>query len=78
MTTNYAGIPNGNNVVLVSYELMNKLGQTYIQMLYKSFGIESDHAPEVRDGNEKYVKKHQSLQRYEQGQRAHNVRATRQ
>lgn len=48
-------LPNGNGVVIVSYELMNQLGQPYIQMLYRTLGIQSDYIPMLKDGNKKYT-----------------------
>jgi len=50
-----SALPFGNNVVLVSYETMMKLGPIYVQMLYEVLGIETDYVPEIRDGNAKYV-----------------------
>lgn len=44
-----------NNVVLVSYESLIKLGPVYVKLLYKALGIKSDHMPVVKDGNSKYV-----------------------
>eukprot|EP00594_Rhizosolenia_setigera_P006080 CAMPEP_0178951124 /NCGR_PEP_ID=MMETSP0789-20121207/7043_1 /TAXON_ID=3005 /ORGANISM="Rhizosolenia setigera, Strain CCMP 1694" /LENGTH=159 /DNA_ID=CAMNT_0020631945 /DNA_START=162 /DNA_END=641 /DNA_ORIENTATION=+ len=46
-----------NNVVLVSYESMIKLGAPYIQMLYESLDIESDFVPDIQNENQKYVRK---------------------
>lgn len=47
-----------NNVVIVSYESLIKLGATYVKMLYDTLGIESDYIPPViKNGNEKYLKK---------------------
>lgn len=48
-------LPNGNGVVIVSYELMNQLGRPYIQMLYRTLGIQSDYMPILKDGNKKYT-----------------------
>ena len=50
-----ASLPFGNNVVVVSYESMMKLGSTYIEMLYKSLGIESTKFPLMLNGNDKYI-----------------------
>jgi hypothetical protein len=47
-------IPFKNNVVLVSYEAMMKHQQSYVQKLYTVLGIESDHSPLFKDGNDKY------------------------
>jgi len=46
----------GHNVVLVSYEMLNQLEETYIRMLYKSLGINSTFMPKLKNGNEKYIK----------------------
>jgi hypothetical protein len=48
-------LSSGNGIVLVSYESLILLGQTYIRLLYTALGIESDYMPEVMDGNKKYV-----------------------
>jgi len=48
-------LSSGNGIVLVSYESLMKLDQTYIRLLYTALGIESDYMPQVRDGNKKYV-----------------------
>ena len=50
-----SGILSGNGFVLLSYETLISLGDTYIQMLYETLGIQSDYLPEFRDGNLKYV-----------------------
>ena len=50
-----SALPSGNNVVVVSYESLVKLGSTYVKMLYNTLGIESDFIPEIRDSNEKYL-----------------------
>ena len=50
-----SALPFGNNVALVSYETMMKLGPVYIQMLYEVLGIESNYLPHFKDGNVKYV-----------------------
>ena len=50
-------LPSKNNVVIVSYESLIKLGATYVKMLYDTLGIESDYIPPViKNGNEKYLK----------------------
>ena len=49
------GLPSGQNVVLVSYESIMKLREVYVQILYKTLGIESDYQPIFMDGNAKYV-----------------------
>lgn len=45
----------GNNVVVVSYESLVKLGPTYVKMLYEVLDIESDYFPEILNSNAKYV-----------------------
>lgn len=50
-------LPFKNNVVLVSYESLMKLGPVYVQMLYDTLGIETDYMPQIKDGNQKYVTK---------------------
>lgn len=50
-----SALPFGNNVVVVSYESLVKLGKTYVEMLYEVLGIESDYFPEILNSNEKYV-----------------------
>lgn len=47
--------PSGNNVVVMSYESMVTLGESYIRMLYNSLGIESDYIPEIRNSNRRYI-----------------------
>ena len=48
-------IPNGNNVVLVSYETLMMLKEPYIKMMFEALDIHSDYVPSIRDGNVKYV-----------------------
>jgi len=48
-------LPMGNNVVLVSYETLMLLKDPYVDVLYQSLGIESNHRPHIKDGNTKYV-----------------------
>ena len=43
-------------VLLVSYESMILLGDAYVQLLYKTLGIDSDHKPFIKNSNSKYVK----------------------
>ena len=50
-----SAVPFGNNVALVSYETMMKLGPIYIKMLYQVLGIDSEYIPDIKDGNAKYV-----------------------
>ncbi len=50
-------LPKGNNVVLVSYESMMKLGDVYLKMLYEALEIDTDYVPTVKNGNTKYVQK---------------------
>jgi hypothetical protein len=50
-----SALPFGNNVVVVSYESLVKLGKTYVEMLYEVLGIDSDYFPEILNSNEKYV-----------------------
>jgi hypothetical protein len=50
-----AGLLSGQNVVLVSYESLMKLQQVYVELLYKTLGIESDYQPDFKDGNFKYI-----------------------
>jgi hypothetical protein len=49
------GLLSGQNVVLVSYESLIKLQQVYVELLYKTLGIESDYEPDFKDGNFKYI-----------------------
>lgn len=49
-------LPKGDNVVLVSYESMLKLGDLYLKMLFEALEIETDYIPHVKNGNSKYVK----------------------
>ncbi len=51
-------IPNKNKVVLVSYETLNLLKETYVKVLLQALGIEVDpNIPllPIKDGNAKYV-----------------------
>lgn len=48
-------LPSKGGVVVVSYESLVKLGDTYVKMLYEALGIESTFVPDVRDSNEKYL-----------------------
>ena len=50
-----SAVPFGNNVALVSYETMMKLGPIYIKMLYQVLGIDSEYTPDIKDGNAKYM-----------------------
>jgi len=52
-----SALPSRNNVVVVSYESLVKLGGTYVKMLYDALGIDSDFIPDIRDSNEKYLNK---------------------
>jgi len=52
-----SALPSRNNVVVVSYESLVKLGGTYVKMLYDTLGIDSDIIPDIRDSNEKYLNK---------------------
>ena len=52
-----SALPSRNNVVVVSYESLVKLGGTYVKMLYDALGIDSDIIPDIRDSNEKYLNK---------------------
>jgi hypothetical protein len=54
-TRKLGALPLANNVALVSYESMMKLGPTYIQMLYEVLGLDTDYIPEIMDGNAKHV-----------------------
>jgi len=50
-------LPSGEGVVVVSYESLVKLGNTYVKMMYEALGIESDvYPPDIRDSNEKYLR----------------------
>ncbi|KAL3811451.1 hypothetical protein ACHAXA_007606 [Cyclostephanos tholiformis] len=48
-------LPSRNNVVVISYESLVKLGETYVKMLYATLGIESDFIPDIKDSNKKYL-----------------------
>ena len=50
-----ATLPSRNNVVVLSYETLVKLGYTYVRMLYDALDIDSDVMPDIRDSNEKYL-----------------------
>lgn len=50
-----SALPFGNNVALVSYETLMKLGPIYIKMLYQVLGIDSEYIPDIKDGNVKYM-----------------------
>mmetsp|Transcript_8113 Transcript_8113/g.15275 ORF Transcript_8113/g.15275 Transcript_8113/m.15275 type:complete len:455 (-) Transcript_8113:1075-2439(-) len=50
-----SALPFGNNVAVVSYESLVKLGNTYIEMLYEVLGIDSNYFPEILNSNAKYV-----------------------
>ncbi|KAL3795292.1 hypothetical protein ACHAW5_010320 [Stephanodiscus triporus] len=50
-----SALPSRDNVVLVSYESLIKLGGTYVKMLYATLGIDSDFIPDIKDSNEKYL-----------------------
>ncbi len=50
-----SSLPSGDNVVVVSYESLVKLGRTYVKMLYATLGIESDFVPDIKDSNRKYL-----------------------
>ena len=50
-----SALPSRDNVVVVSYESLVKLKNTYVRMLYDTLGIESDFVPDIRDSNEKYL-----------------------
>ena len=71
-------LSNGNNVVLVSYELLMQLQGVYIRMLYNTLGIESDYMPTIKDGNHKYVKglKYTSRDEYNKSAKRSNKNST--
>ena len=51
-----ASLPANNNVIVISYESLVKLGSVYVRMMYDSLSIESDFIPEdIRNSNEKYL-----------------------
>ena len=50
-----SALPSRDNVVVVSYESLVKLKNTYVRMLYNTLGIVSDFIPDIRDSNEKYL-----------------------
>eukprot|EP00814_Leptocylindrus_danicus_P008779 CAMPEP_0116026126 /NCGR_PEP_ID=MMETSP0321-20121206/13611_1 /TAXON_ID=163516 /ORGANISM="Leptocylindrus danicus var. danicus, Strain B650" /LENGTH=77 /DNA_ID=CAMNT_0003498757 /DNA_START=213 /DNA_END=446 /DNA_ORIENTATION=- len=43
------------SVVLVSYELLNLLGEPYLLSIYKKLGIESTFVAPLKDGNSRYI-----------------------
>eukprot|EP00816_Leptocylindrus_hargravesii_P012282 CAMPEP_0196807376 /NCGR_PEP_ID=MMETSP1362-20130617/7356_1 /TAXON_ID=163516 /ORGANISM="Leptocylindrus danicus, Strain CCMP1856" /LENGTH=335 /DNA_ID=CAMNT_0042181277 /DNA_START=233 /DNA_END=1240 /DNA_ORIENTATION=+ len=43
------------SVVLVSYELLNLLGEPYMLSIYKKLGIESTFVAPLKDGNTRYI-----------------------
>lgn len=48
-------IAHGNNVVLVSYESLMLLKDTYVKVLFEILGITMNEVPTVIDGNAKYL-----------------------
>jgi len=50
-----SALPSRDNVVVVSYESLVKLGVTYVKMLFNVLGIESDDIPDIHDSNKKYL-----------------------
>lgn len=50
-----ATLPMGNNVVLVSFESLIRLKDTYVKMIYKALDIETDYMPLICDANARYV-----------------------
>mmetsp|Transcript_26748 Transcript_26748/g.61565 ORF Transcript_26748/g.61565 Transcript_26748/m.61565 type:complete len:259 (-) Transcript_26748:628-1404(-) len=50
-----SALPSGNNVVLVSYEILMKLPELYIKLIYEALNIESNYVPTAKDGNHKYM-----------------------
>ena len=48
-------IPHGNNVVLVSYESLMLLKDSYVKVLFETLGIEMNEMPNIVDGNAKYL-----------------------
>jgi len=49
-----SALPFRNNVVVVSYESLVMLKETYIKMLYNVLNINSDFMPDIKNGNSKY------------------------
>ena len=45
------------SVVLVSYEAMMLLGDTYLHSIYRQLGIQSQYSPPYKDGNAKYFRR---------------------
>ena len=62
-TTTKSLLPSANGLVLVSYESLMALGDIYIELLYHALGIDSDHIPDISDGNQKYVDSNGTIQR---------------
>lgn len=52
-----SALPSRDGVVIVSYESLVKLGNTYVKMLYNVLGIDSDVYPDIKNSNEKYLNK---------------------
>lgn len=50
-----SALPFENNVAVVSYESLVKLGNTYVEMLYEVLDIDSNYFPEILNSNAKYV-----------------------
>ena len=52
-----SAIPSNNGVVVVSYEMLIKLGETYIRMLLETLGIDQRrvNSVDIKDSNSKYV-----------------------
>lgn len=48
-------IGNPPELVLVSYESLMALKETYLFDLYRKLGIQSDYIPNFKDGNQKYI-----------------------
>ena len=49
------GLLHGNNVVLVSYESLMLLKDSYLKVLFEILGIGLNEMPNIRDGNTKYM-----------------------
>lgn len=50
-----ATLPMGNGVVLLSFESLVQLKDTYVKMIYKALDIESNYMPLICDANARYV-----------------------
>ena len=55
ISSSHGGMLHGNNVVLVSYESLMLLKDSYLKILFEILGIELNKMPDIKDGNLKYL-----------------------